>query len=111
MDDQGDDTNSEPFIQYQGLPAYQQSERIFSDLSSRLGRNLMVPSLTPDISVNSIRDLKPREVTLEVLDAFMGSPPKEDPNLIRLKETGLTLARRVFKAPLPCQRTKRGIGG
>ena len=26
----------------------------------------------------------------------MGPPPKENPNLIRLKEAGLTLARRVF---------------
>ena len=46
--------------------------------------------------VNSIRGPKCCEVTLEVLDAFMGPPPKEDPNLIRLKEAGMTLARRVF---------------
>ena len=26
----------------------------------------------------------------------MGPPPKEDPNLVRLKEAGFTLARRVF---------------
>ena len=46
-----------------------------------------------------ISDPKHHEVTLEVLDVFMGPPPKEDPNLIRLKEAGLTLARRVFHPP------------
>ena len=56
----------------------------------------MVPPITLKDSVNRIRDRKHHEATLEVLDAFMGQPPKEDSNLIRLKEAGLTLARRVF---------------
>ena len=46
--------------------------------------------------MNSICNPKHHEVTLEIIDGFMGLPPKENPNLIRLKEAGLTLARRVF---------------
>ena len=46
--------------------------------------------------MGSISDPKCHEVTSEVLDVLMGPPPKEDLNLIRLKEAGLTLARRVF---------------
>ena len=52
--------------------------------------------------MNSIRDPKYCEVTSEVLDAFMGPPPKEDTNLISLKEAGLTLARRVFHPKEAC---------
>ena len=46
--------------------------------------------------MNSIGDPKCHKVTLEVLDEFIAPPPKENPNLIRLKEAGLKLARRVF---------------
>ena len=76
--------------------------------------------------MGSISDPKHREVTSEVLNIFMGPPPKEDPNLIRLKEAGLTLARRVChsqetcplkeanayfsKASLPYKKTKRANG-
>ena len=34
VDDQGEDRDTDTFIQYQGLPAYQQPERILTDLSS-----------------------------------------------------------------------------
>ena len=96
MNDQGDDRDSEPFMQYQGHPAHQQSERIFSDLSSRPLGTILGPPLTLEVSVNSIYDPKHHQVPSEVLDTFMGPPCKEDPNLVRLKEAGLRLARRVF---------------
>ena len=91
MDDQDDDRDSEPFIQYQGHCAHQQSESIFFYPSSRPLGTIQGPPLTPEVSVDSISDPKHCETTSEVLDAF-----KESPNLVRLKMAYLTLARRRF---------------
>ena len=48
--------------------------------------------------MNGIRNPSCREVTAEVLEAFMGSPPGEDHNYIKLKEVSITLAKRVCHA-------------
>ena len=57
---------------------------------------LVVPPATSEDPVSSTRDPQHCMATSEVLDAFMGPPPKEDPNLIRLQEAGMRPARRVF---------------
>ena len=43
VDDQGEDRDTDTFIQYQGLPAYQQPERILTEPSSRPRGILVVP--------------------------------------------------------------------
>ena len=96
MDERGYDLDADFFIQHKGLPAHQQPERIFTDLSSRPRGILVVPSAAPEDPLSGIRDTRHREVTAEVLEVFMGPPTKEDPNLIKLKETGMTLARRLL---------------
>ena len=53
--------------------------------------------------MSSIWNPSCQDVTSEVLEVFMGQHPQEDPNIIKLKEAGMTLARMVFypKEPWP----------
>ena len=65
-----------------------------------------IPSRAPliitsprDYPIASIKDHKPHEASKAVLDAFTCPPQQDDPNHIRLWESGLTLSRRVFHPP------------
>ena len=98
VDGQGDDMDVVPFILYQGLPAHLLLERILTDSSSRSRGILVVPPSSPRDSMSGISDPRCCEATAEVLEAFMGSPPGEDHNYIKLKEVSITLAKRVFHA-------------
>ena len=42
------------------------------------------------------------ESTGVVLDTFMGPPPLDDPNYIRLKEAGMNLDKRIFNSRSEC---------
>ena len=45
-----------------------------------------------------IKDSRKWDATDEVIEAFSGPPKKHDPSHIKLKETGWTMAQRVFWA-------------
>ena len=84
------------YLQYEGVFAHLQPERILTDPSSRSGGILLVPFASSRYSMSGISDSRHRDMTAEVLEASMGPPTQEDSNIIKLKEAGITLAMRVF---------------
>ena len=98
-DDQEEEVGIPPFFITPGASTHQLPEGISDQRSRPQGRDTVHPNASTPMSVDpvaAIRDPRCHEATGAVLDAFMGLPPQEDPNHIRLWEPGLTLARKVF---------------
>ena len=98
-DDQEEEVGIPPLFIIPGASTHQLPEEISDQRSRPQGRDTVHPNASTPMSVDpvaAIRDPRCHEATGAVLDAFMGLPPQEDPNHIRLWEPGLTLARKVF---------------